>query len=117
MTSLTGAEMTTSIAPGTLPSEAKNPIESGLNNPYATQAVIEPHNPDVHRAEVEPVRTDLHGCGVKASAETLPASDGAGRVDCSAARLPIALGGSRPLCARAQRRRTNNLPISRPNRQ
>ena len=74
VTSLADAEMTTSIARGFFPSEPNDPTESALNNPYATQAGIEPGIPDVHRAEVVPVRTDPPGCGVTAPVERLPAA-------------------------------------------
>ena len=74
MTSLTDAEQPTSIARGFFPTEPNDPIESALNNPSATQAGIEPGNPDVHRAEAVPVRTDLPGCGVTAPVERLPAA-------------------------------------------
>ncbi len=73
-TSMANMEKSTSIARGFLPTEPNDPIESALNNPYTTQAGIEPHDPDVHRAEVVPVRSDLPDCGNKAPVERLPAA-------------------------------------------
>ncbi len=74
VTSLANAEKPTSIARGFLPTEPNDPIESALNDPYVTQAGIEPHVSDANRAEVVPVRTDLPGCGVTAPVERLPAA-------------------------------------------
>ncbi len=72
VTSLANTEKPPSIARGFLPTEPNDPIESALNNPYATQASIEPHVPDANRPEVVPVRTDLPDCGNKAPVERMP---------------------------------------------
>jgi hypothetical protein len=73
-TAAANTEKPPSIVRGFLPTEPNDPIESALNNPYVTQAGIEPHYPGVHRAEVVPVRTDPPGCGVTAPVERLPAA-------------------------------------------
>jgi hypothetical protein len=72
-TSMANAEKPTSIAQGILPTEPNYPTGSMSNNPYATQAGIEPDNLDEYRAEVVPVGTDLPGCGTTAPVACLPA--------------------------------------------